>query len=407
MDIRYSDGVRPSGLAWVYDCGTHSAAPALDNALARHRQSSRGILDLLTLSHFDKDHVNGVTRLIAQERVRTLLLPYLSLAQRIAIAFAQGVAPADPAMELFVNPVGFLSRTEGAQIGEFLFVPPSNGEGPRPEEPREPREPREPFEGPDDRPPLDYETEDGKDDPQQELAAMGNAAGGARVSMLRAGGTLRFRDLWEFVPYNDARYAPLADASFIDTAWRAAGSLLKAAGSAAARQALDALKSIYDQRFKKWRRNEISLFLYGGATRRSEGWTRTALTQRARTIDDRERLSWTESEFRTTERRHGVLYTGDGLLDTPARLEELLDYLGKSRVANFGVVQVMHHGSSQSWHEGVARALAPDVSMFCADPAHEGYGHPHGEVVRDFLPYGSRLTDLDNEWLIHFDRWDP
>ncbi len=45
------------------------------------------IIDLLTISHFDKDHISGLDYLFSQYRVKTILLPFVDLPHRIFLAF--------------------------------------------------------------------------------------------------------------------------------------------------------------------------------------------------------------------------------------------------------------------------------------------------------------------------------
>src|SRR5260221_12412791 len=73
---------------WVYDCGTDSKAEYLNREVEHFRGeiSSSNRIGLLILSHFDDDHVNGVTQLMNGTRVEYLFLPYLTLAERLELA---------------------------------------------------------------------------------------------------------------------------------------------------------------------------------------------------------------------------------------------------------------------------------------------------------------------------------
>lgn len=46
-------------------------------------------------------------------------------------------------------------------------------------------------------------------------------------------------------------------------------------------------------------------------------------------------------------------------------------------------LQVPHHGSKHSWHEGLAQKLSPNISVFSSDPRE--YSHPNIEVLTDFF----------------------
>src|ERR1700733_3979207 len=74
---------------WVYDCGTASKKHLVNNAIARYERhlGIRKQIDLLTISHFDADHISGVGELIKKFKIGTLLLPYTDLKQRLVFAF--------------------------------------------------------------------------------------------------------------------------------------------------------------------------------------------------------------------------------------------------------------------------------------------------------------------------------
>lgn len=69
-------------LRWVYDCGSNQT-----DALKREigTVARGGDIDLLFLSHFDSDHINGVDLLLSQVKVREVVLPYLKEEILVAI----------------------------------------------------------------------------------------------------------------------------------------------------------------------------------------------------------------------------------------------------------------------------------------------------------------------------------
>jgi hypothetical protein len=166
--------------------------------------------------------------------------------------------------------------------------------------------------------------------------------------------------------------------------------------------ALGKLRKIYDDEFGKtpFRRNVISLFLYGGpmsAARSFTGLSPTAcLPWCAHPFFwhycDRHNLQWLQQS--SDSQRVGFLMTGDGYLDTPERLKALLKYFEPyGRLAKVSALQVMHHGSKNNWHQGVASAISPDYSVFCSDPSHKKFGHPNRDVVEDFTCYNPQQVD--------------
>lgn len=104
---------------FVYDCGSVSEKQYLKSQIDDHINTCLQI-DLLIISHFDEDHVNGITSLIAdRKRVRRLVLPYVSWAERLAIATTSGAA--DEYLALLRDPIGFFSG-EAYNVGEIIVV---------------------------------------------------------------------------------------------------------------------------------------------------------------------------------------------------------------------------------------------------------------------------------------------
>lgn len=374
---------------WVYDCGTSSSPDLLQDAIADlvslHVEP---YIDLATISHFDRDHISGFPELLRQFSIHTLLLPYVPLWQRILIAFEEEIGVDEAEMLFFVNPVAYLNGLDG-RIGRILLVLPSGPEGPPPPGPE--RLSRDPEGGHDGSllaiPPSDlYIPSD--DDFDKE--ALKEARGG--VDFLRPGKALSLRGLWEFVPYNDQELAPHASDAFVEAVEHEKNNLLTANNESARTRSLKALKSCYDNEFgtSSEKRNLISLFLYGGPVRAC--WTKSFLHKY------RNCVPCPFSEFMTLfcdglATPGSILYTGDGYLDTPHRLKQLITYLDTSRIADVTCFQVMHHGSDNNCHQGVAKAIAPTFSVFCSDPAHKKFRHPDESILRDFWSYNPVRVD--------------
>jgi beta-lactamase superfamily II metal-dependent hydrolase len=82
------------------------------------------------------------------------------------------------------------------------------------------------------------------------------------------------------------------------------------------------------------------------------------------------------------------MYTGDGSLGAGKQFNDFeKHYRPGNRLGRAGILQVMHHGAEGNWHSGLASLLMPEASVFCSDPNHKGYGHPHAAVLRDFWSF--------------------
>ena len=319
------------------------------------------------MSHFDRDHVSGLVRLLKRSTVDALLLPYLPMWQRLSLAFSEGIDTQQALFGFFVNPVEYISRM-GTNLEKIIFVP-----GGSSEPPGEPRI----FDGPSptgDSPwNLDADLGEPRGSDQQEDASIFSRTSKIGVEWLRPGGTLNVNRLWEFVPYNDASLSPEAGKRFQTLIARHRSHLLSAKTDRSRARALADIKNAYDRAFGSsgLRRNLISLFLYSGALRPEPARLFFLQSDRAITLSD----------------RTGTLYTGDGYLNSSKRLLSVTEFLGKRRLRNLGCVQVMHHGSRSNWHEGVAAKLNPSLSVFSSDPDNRALRHPHAEVLRDFWPH--------------------
>jgi len=395
---------------WVFDCGTTSSQALLKGALDRFAGeyvAKKQLLDLVVLSHFDKDHISGVVDLLGRFEVDVLLLPFVPLAQRIILAFHEGIAVDDALFSFFINPVGYLNEADVQGVRRVVFVPSTNGEGPGPADAR-----NETSDAPDRWPEhedsyrLDF---DARPLPDDVFGAAGDEPRKkiGNVSMLNPRSVLRAASVWEFVPYNDETLSLQPGKSWLEEVEALRDQLLGEKRGEKRTKLLASLKRRYDKEFgaDSKGRNQISLFLYGGPAsirapdgcRGNYGWT---FKGDPPFISSGELVRGWRAADRPGERA-AVLYTGDGYLDTRTRIEALLRFVGSARIDRTAVLQVMHHGARNNWSPGVASAIGPWFSVFSSDPNHQGYQHPHAEVLRDFWLCGPVQVKSDSDAEIH------
>ncbi|HDR8183712.1 TPA: hypothetical protein QC116_003135 [Bacillus thuringiensis] len=76
---------------FVYDCGSISGKKMINAAINEYKcehdlkPGIKGKLNMLVLSHFDMDHVNGVTELLNAFHVDTVVIPYLYPIERLGL----------------------------------------------------------------------------------------------------------------------------------------------------------------------------------------------------------------------------------------------------------------------------------------------------------------------------------
>jgi hypothetical protein len=398
--IKSDNANRSFQFLWVYDCGTCSSDHPIDESIKALEEpaGSDTRIDLLTLSHFDKDHISGVASLLKKFKVGILMLPYMPLAERLIIAFEEGGGEGDPLFDFYINPVRYLIDQEVQGIERILFVPPSGDKGP----PYPGEQTGPPRPDPDDE--LKFVPEKNfPDDVEAPFLEPGTDGTAPAVECLAPGSALTLAKFgWEFIPYNDDPGKEIPQ-SFFNKVRERREKLLTASDSQARRDALKELKKEYWNQFgpSSKEKNQISLFLYSGPI---YGIFQKYIIESARSGKIIQARKWdlpfisiyTGSENQKQERnklRCSILYTGDGYLDTKAKLQRLLKYLDEKRVRRVGVFQVMHHGAQANWYQGTAAAIAPLFSVFSSDPEHKGYKHPHAPVLRDFWSYGAVQVD--------------
>lgn len=196
------------------------------------------------------------------------------------------------------------------------------------------------------------------------------------------------------MPYNDASLAVKVSKRFKARVEKLRHALLSESNPDDKTLALYGLKKAYIKTFGfgSEERNVISLFLYTGPLNLS--------------LDSSYVKSYKRRghfyEHRVGSRHYidtplgAVLYTGDGYLNNQVRFDALYEHLGEERTGLIHVLQVMHHGSRSNWFPGIAAKIGPQYSVFCSDPAHRGYKHPHAEVLRDFWSFGPTQIDKDS-----------
>lgn len=119
-------GKDENAFSWVYDCGSKSSN-AMGSALARTASWSvwPDRINMLVLSHFDDDHVNGLQEdLLKQCEVDFLILPFSEWQQRVrdvAVGGLKGISASTAQLQL--SPITWLqSKDLTAKVGTLLLV---------------------------------------------------------------------------------------------------------------------------------------------------------------------------------------------------------------------------------------------------------------------------------------------
>ena len=93
----------------VYDCGSTNGAWNIPKYAGDLFCKTKGIIDLLVISHFDMDHVNGIKKLYDKKfKIKKIVIPYVPLSERILLLL-QGSQENN--LKKAVNPKEFLEQT--------------------------------------------------------------------------------------------------------------------------------------------------------------------------------------------------------------------------------------------------------------------------------------------------------
>nr|WP_180204763.1 hypothetical protein [Pseudomonas sp. SbOxS1]NYU04760.1 hypothetical protein [Pseudomonas sp. SbOxS1] len=372
---------------WVFDCGTYLKKHQLDlskevdqlsRSVAISRSNGKPRLDMVFISHFDRDHINGLLELLAKFEVGRLVLPYIPMRLRISIAMEVKTRTFSEWQLFVIDPVKYIASAQDVNVERIALVLPASTQIPENQD-------RLPFASDDgvviEPPPLR----------RPPFVDEGYLAGGYPVEWLSPSARFNVKDIWEFVPYNDSSLIPNASAPFQKAIGKLTTTLLDPAYPGNREAVKASMERIYNKTFgaSSRLRNLISLFVYAGAINCGATPRYAYNTSNDLTSADWELLNkgsypyhWCGYWFYPTTRVSGpksLLLTGDGSLSTKRQLEQLVDYFGQTRIDCIQVFQVMHHGAKTSWHDDVARVIAPEFSVFCAFP-FGSHPHPHPAV---------------------------
>ncbi|WP_280569477.1 hypothetical protein [Chromohalobacter sp. 296-RDG] len=362
---------------WVYDCGTVSSASLLDTQikdLTRKTKNKR--VDIAFISHFDKDHISGLVKLINTMEVGAIVLPYLPLWQRLLIAFEENRGVNSSLTQFLISPTRYVEKKSPENIPILIYVQSGSESGRNADMKTIPQHMEENFSLPVEADIAPIEDED--------LEGIRNSA-----YILPPGSPIKINKTCELIPYNDSELTIPPGKRFKKEVEKLKSKLL----SSPSQETLLYIKNNYDKTFgsNSRKRNVISLFLYIGPLKRE------LLKRRIISIGPIfSCISCRNNCWRTNINKPSILYTGDGYLHTTEKQDALLaDTLGKERVDSIGFFQVMHHGAKKNWKHVLSSRINPLYSIFCSDPKRKKPGHPNPEVVKDFLPYSPIQVDKD------------
>ena len=371
---------------WVYDCGTNSSPKLIQNAVQKYNQQENNAdIDLLVLSHFDKDHISGVKELLKNKRkIKRWVVPYYPLWQRLVIASLFDIQPDDEEWAFYQNPIQYFKTDFAEELNEtkFLLLPAKENES-------EISINLEPSDFDDV---LSFETIGKLSNEFDNLEQSVHWLNPDKALLLRKG-----EEQFEFVLYN-VPFHLLAKVPTNLTAFRKQVESIIQSHQSNSTDPTPALKTLYTLAFGNGSKNKniISQYLYIRNIKLPSFWGMGNNHIFDVSIGNENEIAVIPKD----KTKNAILYTGDAFLNDLSLLTDLTQSLGVERMARIYCLQVPHHGSKHNWQQGLAKILSPCISVFSADSQRRN-GHPHGEVLKDFAIYTPILVNTHKRLSIH------
>lgn len=383
------DELTGDSFSWVYDCGSKrkkridESLKVLDGFGAWPRE-----VDLLVLSHFDDDHVNGVEQLLKYRKVRVLALPYMDVGHKLACLASVCADPCSASVAAFqIDPIGWLkSRGLSEQVDTVLLV---QG-GPRgDDDPAVDGEPVPLPTGPDDNQMGEGRSESSV---MSSLLRLGSAIGKNSSSSPHLAILKHFESAvayglpLELVFFNATQPSLfLKDKCGDLVARRSRCSISAVQVEVDFNMRIHGLDDLSGPPKRKWREalRQVYVKHFGSSSQQRNNISLCLLVRPAKRINTRPfNVVWRGMHYGLTDvsNRAGTLLLGDLRIDS-STLAEMKAHFGTTRWAELGVVQVPHHGSQHSWMPGAATAFGSDLFVHCVPDT--SFQHPHRSVDAD------------------------
>lgn len=343
---------------WVYDCGSNQLE-ALDRSI--QNVAAHGKVDVLFVSHLDKDHVHGVDTLLSATQVTEVVLPYLDPVGKLLLAAratANGGLTAALG-SLISDPVAWFAARG---VERVTFIQPDDDDAPDLGGIEFPGGPEEPAGLP------TWHWTSGR------TGATSIEPEGVPDTWQPTGSALMVSQFdWVLVPYAHkpsskklADFEQALNATFngrhLDT-----GFLASVIRYPADRKKL---RQCYDAIWKN--HNLVSMALYAGPRFASRNWRIACAPNR----------QWHRCCLINPASEAGWLLTGDMHLDVTVRRDRFLHFY-RPFLQHVNVFGLPHHGSRHNFHHGLLSAM-PNMTQAVAASGPNSYGHP-SDWVRDWV----------------------
>lgn len=371
---------------WVYDCGSKREGRMNGLVMDLHKHAGVGEIDMLCISHFDGDHVNGLVELLKLFKVKRLFLPYLPFNKRLKIVceLDSDVAGSTDAMLFTLDPAGFLaSRDLIGRVGSIVLV--RGGEGGDENFSRDIDDlPIGPNFHDDEMPRGNVNVAEPTMSGYEALLGGGRRVGVTSVS--HANPITVHNKLWEFSFYNKELPKEVAPVSGADLA--AVQDLVKTVLNKWN------LNTGLAQHVEGWRKDLRQCYeKHFGKSSKGRNDISMCLLSRPLLKGDVEQCKLFDTPFAGLGCAHtlvpisdggksALLLTGDISIDKNV-LGNMRKHFNSVRWESIHVMQIPHHGSRHSWKIGCGLLCEHEYSVFCVPDIDSSGSHPHQSVLDD------------------------
>jgi hypothetical protein len=351
---------------FVYDCGTKSKMFFLDKEIKKYKnQLENNSIDLLIISHFDEDHVNGVIDLLKNTHCKRLVIPYYHPLQRLLL-FALSSSLDDEYILMLIDPIAYFADENRFKIDEIVVIAGNeNSDPPQSTEllPLSPYDNEQRRNFPER---LELESMEGKNDYDLETRILQheNRSTGYRNTFFQEvpGKMIISGKVWEFVFYlRDFIETQTIRAFKIEIDQLLNGNSLKMLFN---KEFRDKVREIYKLKFKDI--NITSLCMFHGHLFHHK-------------IAEYIMTGHYLHEYCEFEKHLGTLLTGDINLSSTEWLNHFTKYY-QSFLPRVRIFQVPHHGSRKSWNFKNFNG----INTFSTYVINHGVGrssHPSADVI--------------------------
>lgn len=361
---------------FVYDCGSLSVKKYIEDEIKDFRRLY-DVIDILVISHFDEDHVNGVADLITGKKVKKLILPYVDWKERLAIAIELTEGENKEYIQMLVDPISFFN-SERFDVDEIIIVGgPGDGtlanqEPPSPITPKGIQFNRE-F-SPLDTTVIGHEQEPiSTENLLMDFITSDSPIPFDKIKFYADGLKVAAGIFWEFEMYNQDS-ADLTKIKALDKAlntYMTKNMLSKLDLFDLGHR--EQMRKIYRSVYKNL--NQTSIVLYHGAVLEHQ-------VVRYGDIYSLESSGWERREILSNEKT-GTMLTGDLKVSSKKAINKLTSYF-RNFLPLTSIFSLPHHGATANWNFYHANGLE-DFELYVASSRIGSKHHPSKDVIKDIL----------------------